>query len=90
MWTRLRTVETDGARQLLKGVVSRMAKPSMPKRAGVGGQKCRCRWWRGDWSLSKRIELSRGITSEQCHPGAKILDGETPGIKFNRHVIITS
>jgi hypothetical protein len=36
------------------------------------------------------VQLAGGITSEERHLGLKILDGETPRVKFDRHRIISS
>ena len=35
------------------------------------------------------IQFTGGVTSEQSHPGAQILDREAPWIKFNRNQVIT-
>jgi hypothetical protein len=39
--------------------------------------------------VAKRVEVAGGITSEQNCPVAKIFDGESPWIEFNRNGIVT-
>jgi hypothetical protein len=36
-----------------------------------------------------RVEIAMTVTSERHLVGAKILDGETGGIKFHRNIIVT-
>lgn len=40
-------------------------------------------WW-PQW-----VEVAAAVTSELLLTGVQILDGETMGIKFDRHIIIT-
>jgi hypothetical protein len=39
---------------------------------------------------SQRVEVAGGVTTEKNRSRAKILDGETKGVKLNRNGIITS
>ena len=38
---------------------------------------------------AKRVEIAMADTSEHLHPGKKILDRETMGVKLDRDIIIT-
>lgn len=40
--------------------------------------------------MAQRVEFARGVTSEECHPGTKILNREAPRVKFNRYIVIPS
>lgn len=52
-----------------------------------GGMEARNKW-RG--SETQRIEIARAVTAEKNRLAAKILDGETKRVKFNRDRIIAS
>lgn len=52
-----------------------------------GGMEARNKW-RG--SGTQRIEIARAVTAEENRLAAKILDGETERVKFNRDRIIAS
>ena len=38
---------------------------------------------------AKRVEVTMAVTTEHLHPGRKILDRETMGVKLDRDIIIT-
>uniref|UniRef100_A0A0A8YY91 Uncharacterized protein n=1 Tax=Arundo donax TaxID=35708 RepID=A0A0A8YY91_ARUDO len=56
----------------------------MPEGGVVRGKESH-RWTLHNTLLrTERVEISRGVTSEERHLGAKVLNRETPRIKFNR------
>jgi len=75
----------------MQGVKAQMTKPGMPElgvrsreESLVGAGACS-----GGLGV-EGIQFTGGVTSEQSHPGAQILDREAPWIKFNRNQVITS
>ena len=90
MGCRLGARVTKRMKNAMQRVTAQMTKPGMPEldvrsreeslmdaRACSGGPGM------------EGIQFTRGVTSEQSHPGAQILDREAPWIKFNRNQVIT-
>ena len=91
MGCRLGARVTKRMQNAMQRVTTQMTKPGMPKL----GVRSREESLMGARACSggpgvEGIQFTGGVTSEQSHPGAQILDREAPWIKFNRNQVITS
>jgi hypothetical protein len=81
---RLVASESNGLRQTLERGMARVTEARMPERGVMRGMESHQRSLHHTLLWTERVEITRRVTSEERHPGAKVLNGKTPRIKFNR------
>ena len=75
-------LEGKGCQDLRGNVIAGVPQTLVPQGSRRSGAESLVR-------KAKRVEIAMTVTSEHLHPGKKILDRETMGVKLDRDIIIT-
>jgi hypothetical protein len=83
------TIKGELAQNLSKLSVPRMTQTRVPQVGAVSGGEGAVAMNTMNGGGMERVQVARGVTSEQNRRREEILDGKVKGIKFHRHPVIT-